>query len=656
MMDERIIPSLIALRPRALVAFEARRRSSLNITNHPSREGRAAWLLGATLVASFFCLPLFVGLDAEDLRNDEAIYSYAVDRMVETGDWITPRAIPFDGPFLEKPPLKIWLVAGLIKSGVVPHDERGLRTVDALFGAAAFIYIYAIGALLAGPICGVAAVLLLFLFDPLVLEHGVRSNNMEAALLLAYCGALFHLARWADGPAARQRAHAYAVAVWFTLGFLTKFVAVLFLPVVAVLALAWRVDASARWRSALRMSAGPALLVVVLCAPWFIAASVRHGRLVWDVMLGQHVLARFTGSLDPEHIQPWSFYVATMWMQLARDGVQWLVAAGLIGLMVCAWRGRPWLARLILVWAVMPLVLMSFGTSKLFHYAYPFVPPLALGAGAVIAALVAVVTGPRVAALFGRWPGALAARGHSRPAGLIRGLLLAAALVAFLVAILTAIDGRVLWQLAGGRFSNASIARPLILGSWLLWLGAAPLASLHMWIVVPLMMTMSAATYEAAVVRLRQPDHPLHTIRDCTVKVQRTAADAGRGLYNASRAKADHPYFYYLRGLGEWTFADAPDAGEVRRRLRVAAAPVLVASDDFAALVAAVGAGQGVGAPGTRASLDDPAESAQTMVSGVIDRFGIILVLPGPYQTCVAPALGAGWRAIGTGASTRVDR
>ena len=55
------------------------------------------------MVLCFFCLPLFVGLRGWDLRNDEAIYTHAIDSILETGDWLTPR-LPGDLPFLEKPP------------------------------------------------------------------------------------------------------------------------------------------------------------------------------------------------------------------------------------------------------------------------------------------------------------------------------------------------------------------------------------------------------------------------------------------------------------------------------------------------------------------------------------------------------------------------
>src|SRR5437868_12024202 len=100
------------------------------------------WL---ALVVTLFCLPLFVGLGRRDLENDEAIYSYGVDRILETGDWLQPRLSPDDHPFLEKPPLKFWIVAAPIAAGVLPHDEYGLRFWDTVLGGLAFVYVFLLG-------------------------------------------------------------------------------------------------------------------------------------------------------------------------------------------------------------------------------------------------------------------------------------------------------------------------------------------------------------------------------------------------------------------------------------------------------------------------------------------------------------------------------
>ena len=124
-------------------------------------------------------------LGAWDVENDEAIYTYAVERMLDTGDWLTPRSIPTDAAFLEKPPLKFWLIAAPMRLGLLPRTPAGFRAVDLLLAAIAFGYVALIGYRLAGTACAIAACLLLFGMRDLVLSHGLRTNNMEASLFAA---------------------------------------------------------------------------------------------------------------------------------------------------------------------------------------------------------------------------------------------------------------------------------------------------------------------------------------------------------------------------------------------------------------------------------------------------------------------------------------
>jgi 4-amino-4-deoxy-L-arabinose transferase-like glycosyltransferase len=104
----------------------------------PLESSRTPW--GLLIVCVVFGLPLLAGLGRWDMGSDEAIYSYAVERILETGDWLTPRSIPNDLPFFEKPPLKFWMVAGAMQAGILPPSDAGMRLLDAFFGVASFGY------------------------------------------------------------------------------------------------------------------------------------------------------------------------------------------------------------------------------------------------------------------------------------------------------------------------------------------------------------------------------------------------------------------------------------------------------------------------------------------------------------------------------------
>jgi len=287
------------------------------------------WLV---LILLLCCFPLFIGLGKNDLRGDEAGHSFSVVRILETGDWLVPKSSPNeDWAFVEKPPLKFWIVAAPIRLGLLPLDEFSLRFWDALFGGAAFLYVFAIGGLMAGPVCGAVAVLVCVTFSPLLFEHGLRTNNMEAALLLSYCGGVFHYLKWARTEDRRwRRVHAVGVALYFALGFMTKFVAVLFLPAVLVagslLFREYRRRLIRDWKPWLAVSA----LALALISPWFIFATLKFGRAFWNEILFQQVVTRFSSYLDPNHLQPWWFYWVSLYKNFLYAGSLFLVVAGVL--------------------------------------------------------------------------------------------------------------------------------------------------------------------------------------------------------------------------------------------------------------------------------------------------------------------------------------
>lgn len=608
------------------------------------RNSRWPTHVGLVAVAFLFCAPLFVGLSGWDLGNDEAIHSYAVDRILETGDWLTPRTVPYDGPFLEKPPLKFWMVAAAIDAGLLPHDEFGLRFIDALFGSIVFVYVFFLGRWLAGPICGVVAVLVLFTLDPLIFEHGLRSNNMEAALVLAYCGGVYHFAQWIEnGSTKRGRIHALVVATYFTLGFMTKFVAVLFLPLVCAVAIAWRPDFLRRLRSDWRDWVVPLLFVVAATGPWFAYQVVLVGPALWETMFEMHVVERFTVALDPRHLRPWNFYYSQLWLELILAGSHWIGVFGAAMLVGKAWKGDPWLARLLFVWWMLPIAVISFGASKVFHYSYPFLPPLALGAGAVVQALFSAVE-RRASAGFGAAGRAIRrtlegstslARANTfarrlvvirRSVSRIAPIPFAAALFAVAVAAWTAIDGPLRWEVHGVRLlRNSTVSRPLLIGAILLYLsGYIRVRYVHLALsrtvalgVVAILLPLVA--YSEKIDRTMSVRHPLRTLRDCTLSFS-SSLPPETHVYMPYGELQSHVYYYYLRRPGPWVQHERPRVEALRGQLS-GNRLMLLTKVDYTALDREVGA---------------PFALALT------DRAWVIIAATGGLERCVAAAAATG--------------
>jgi 4-amino-4-deoxy-L-arabinose transferase-like glycosyltransferase len=518
-----------------------------------SRSRTVAKWAGLVVVLALFCFPLFIGLGGWDLQSDEAIYSYAVDRILETGDWLTPRTLRFDTPFLEKPPLKLWLVAGAIRTGLLPHDEFGFRFMDAALASIAFVYVFLFGLRLAGPICGVVAVLVLFTLPSLVFDHGLRTNNMDAALVLAYSGGLFHFAAWVENIGRRRSSiHVAATVAYFTFGFMTKFVAVAFLPLVCVLSVCWRADAQlvrSQWRDWMIHL----LVAVTVIIPWFVYQAIQAEQSIWQTMWQEQVYRRFTGVLDPRFIHPWHYYFSQLVMEVVAAESHWISMSGLVVLAAKAWRGNPWLARLLFLWFILPFGLLAVGTSKYFHYTYPFLPPLALGAGAAAA----IVAGT-LRRMFASGSATIASRfipPLRRPlsmGGWTRGVLVTVAFLAVGLSLWTALEGRVQLEIGSIRLlRNSSTVRPLLVAAVLLWMSGHGRMVSHALAIAAVTVILPLDAYAVTTKRLSSVRHPMRSVRDCAVTIAETRPEIH--VYLSSFFDLlNHTPYYYLRQVGPW--------------------------------------------------------------------------------------------------------
>jgi 4-amino-4-deoxy-L-arabinose transferase-like glycosyltransferase len=597
----------------------------------PSAPRPAALPLVFVLAAAIAAVGLAYRLGAWDVENDEAIYTYAAERIVDTGDWLTPRYIPTDLPFLEKPPLKFWLVAAPLRLGLLPRTEAGLRVVDVALASLAFGYVALFGMRLGGPAAAIASCLLLFGLRDLVLQHGLRSNNMEAPLVAAYCGGLYHALRWREDG---RRRDAIATGAWFLVAFLCKFVAAAFLPAVAAvtLLLPRPLALPKPWRAAAADWGCAAALVVAVAAPWFVYQYATVGHELIETIFLQHVLARFTASVDVQHLQPWDFYLRQI-ERLLRDARSlWLAAAGGVLLVYRVVRHRDPLAALLLLWAALPIAVISGFTSKIIHYAYPYLPPVALAGGLALAAPIGMLREPiarlaaRLEAASGQLPAGLPAW-LARPA--VRRTALGIGLAAVVVAGLALmLEGTARLAVGSVVLRNTSVVRPLVVaivcfaiaGAWRPLLTAVPVGLL---VLLPL---------GAARETLRDAARPaagLRAVRDCARPLVE-AGRAGRGAYAVSATPIPHPYAYYFLALGPWEAFPAADPALQRALFEPGAQrPIVLSARAFSDVgLSLLQAGHDV----------PPAISVQA---------GWTVLLPGPLGACVDDAVRAGARSAG---------
>jgi len=582
---------------------------------------RVAWVV----VSLLFCVPLFVGLGLTDMQNDEAIYSFGADVMAASGNWLSPKSSPWETePFLEKPPLKIWIVAAPIRLGLLPDNEFGLRFWDALFGSAAFLYVFAIGRRIGGSICGVLSVLMLFVQRSLVFEHGLRSNNMEATLVLAYCAGIYHFIAWTSSSSdTRSRFHVFAVALYFVLAFMTKFVAALFLPVIiAAVLLARRVDRMRLARS-WRLWLAAAALAVVIVSPWFAYQHVRYGAVLWEALFGSAVYARFTGYLDPAHVQPWHYYLSRMWSEAATARTLLWTLGGLVLLCWRSVRTNRADELTILLWFALPVGLISLGTSKLYHYAYPFLPPLALAAGYVASLAVGAVTSGLewLSGWVGRSIPRAARTAFDSRVG--RRLALAIGVTSCLVALPALAMGSfklALWGDVVLRVSTPFRVLPVLVLAVLVSRRARPLAVVAAVLILAPVLPVDA--YQRNVSSLSVERHPLRSLGECLQRVAEGHADAsGRSPIYAEDGRASHPAAFYLRRLGRWSFETASDAN-VYTSLFGQPRPVLLSASRFRTL-----------------DVGDRLKNIPAVP--VLDQ---VMLLPGPFGACAIDNGRSLWR------------
>ena len=301
---------------------------------------------------------------------DEGRYVHTAARMVETGDWWTPRLHP-DVPHFTKPPLTYWTIAASIS--LFGRNEWAIRLPNALAWCGTVVLVFFLARRLAPKREWLAASIQATALLPFAALNIVTTDT-----LLAFCETVavagFVRARW-DPDGARDG----PLWMWvgFGLAFLTKGPPGL-LPLAAILAFALSTE-GLRGLARLKSLAGMALFLL-LAFSWYLAQVVARPDLL-GYLLGQEVVGRvastsFNRNADLAGIfrvygpvvlagcLPWAPWAVARWVRRRRRGE----VAGPTALET----------RLLRWWLLLPLAVFVLSKSRLQLYLVPLATPAVL--------------------------------------------------------------------------------------------------------------------------------------------------------------------------------------------------------------------------------------------------------------------------------------
>jgi 4-amino-4-deoxy-L-arabinose transferase-like glycosyltransferase len=307
---------------------------------------------------------------------DEGRYAEIPREMVATGDWLTPR---LDGlKYFEKPPLQYWATAAAYSVFGVSEWTARLWTVALAFACLPMVFEWT--RRLYGTRAGLAAVVALGV-SPYFSIIG-HLNLLDAGFAFWLTGALFAFT-WAQSAAFGSRDEKrWMLIAWLAaaLAVLSKGIVVGVLTGVSLIAYSVLERDVGPWKR-LHAAWGVPLFLLV-CAPWFIAVSVRNPDFPAFFFIHEH-FARFLTNVH-QRVEPWWFFLPLLLLGVLPWGLS------LAGAAVRAWRDSGPTAhfkplRFLLIFVVVTLLFFSASGSKLAPYLQPMFPPMAALLGVYVA-------------------------------------------------------------------------------------------------------------------------------------------------------------------------------------------------------------------------------------------------------------------------------
>jgi 4-amino-4-deoxy-L-arabinose transferase-like glycosyltransferase len=324
--------------------------------------------LAGALVAALATLP---GLGAGTLwDNSETTYGEVAREILLDGNWVVMH-LNGDAWFVQ-PPLYFWIAAIFAKFFGI--NEFALRLPSALAtiamsGAVGYVVTRTANAR-AGLLA--AIVLATALMQAIVGRLAIMDALLDLAValaILAWFGAL-------EKGDAR-----FWYAGWIALGLGTLAKGLVAPVAVALVVVPWALWNRAVWGRfesprATAWLVGPALFAIVVL-PWVLALAHAAGVSALGELFGHYTVGRYLGTIENQPGPIW-YYVPVVMLGFF-PWIAFLVPASIEG-----WRdartegGSSSLARLAIVWAIVPFVFFSLAKTKLPNYIALELPALAI--------------------------------------------------------------------------------------------------------------------------------------------------------------------------------------------------------------------------------------------------------------------------------------
>lgn len=343
---------------------------------------RGRWGVDVLLLSLAFAFAFFHCLGEYPLMDpDEGRYAEVPREMLESGGFITPHLNYVH--FFFKPPLFYWMNAASLKA--FGENEFAVRFPSALCGFLTILLTYFIGLNVFGRREALLSALILGTSGGYYTCSRLNLIDLPLTLFMTAAFGFFLLASTAVEKRRKLYFHLFYVSM--ALSVLTKGLIGVIFPGMVVLCY---VIFMRRWQllREMRLFTG-ALIVVAICAPWFILASVKNPGFAKFFFIREH-FGRFTSQIHQRHeffgffvpallgmMWPWSFFLPAVAAQFRDKRKSDEYAAWLF----------------IAFWALVIFIFFSFSESALLTYILPIFPAVAL------------LTGATLSAAFDRWSG-----------------------------------------------------------------------------------------------------------------------------------------------------------------------------------------------------------------------------------------------------------